>query len=79
MTHFLKYFYRDLNSDFSDIESSIRNCMENFDFFVTTFLLSENAATSGGRLANLKKSQINHPYYTQIILILNFFCNVFLT
>ena len=48
-------------------------------FFVTTFLLSENAATSGGRLANLKKSQINHPYYTQIILILNFFCNVFLT
>ena len=38
--------------DISDIKSSIRNRMDDFEFFfIAIFLLSENAATPVGRLA----------------------------
>ena len=50
---FLKIFFGGLCGDFSDIKSSIHNRMDDFEFFfIAIFLLSENAATSGGRLAN---------------------------
>ena len=42
--------------DFSDIKSSIRNTADGLKFFIAIFLSSENAATAGGRLADLKKS-----------------------
>ena len=50
--NFFKYFCLGPHDDFSDIKSSIRNRIDDFNFFIAIFVLSENAATSGGRLAD---------------------------
>ena len=49
---FFKIFYWGPYSDFSDIKSSIRDRMDDFNFFFAIYLLSENATISGGRLAD---------------------------
>jgi len=48
---FFKFLWGGLYGDFCDIKSSIRNHMDDIDFFAI-FLLSEHAATFGGRLAD---------------------------
>ena len=41
--------------EFSDIKSSNRNPIDDFEiFFLLQFFLSKNAATSGGRLAQFQ-------------------------